>query len=98
MDRKNIDKIAQTEEDRVLLAKLWDKINAGIRKNIVFTSFRSRNNLLMNKIFLCKSGLFSTFSISQKDTRDYLQAALSKMHSLGIDMMFCCHISTLLRN
>lgn len=34
MDRKNIEKIAQSSEDRLLLAKLWDKINAGLRKNI----------------------------------------------------------------
>lgn len=34
MDRSNIDKIAHTNEDRLLLAKLWDKLNAGIRKNI----------------------------------------------------------------
>lgn len=34
MDRSNIEKIAQTPEDKVLLAKVWDKINAGIRKNI----------------------------------------------------------------
>ena len=34
MDRNNIDKIAQSPDDRVLLAKLWDKINAGIRRNI----------------------------------------------------------------
>ena len=34
MDRNNIDKIAHNSEDRVLLAKLWDKISAGIRKNI----------------------------------------------------------------
>ena len=34
MDRSNIDKIAQSQEDRVLLAKLWDKINAGMRRNI----------------------------------------------------------------
>ena len=34
MDRSNIDKIAHNPEDRVLLAKLWDKISAGIRKNI----------------------------------------------------------------
>ena len=33
MDRSNIDKIARTPEDRLLLAKLWDKINAGMRKN-----------------------------------------------------------------
>lgn len=35
MDRQNIDKIAQTPEDKVLLAKLWDKIQTGIRKNIL---------------------------------------------------------------
>ena len=34
MDRSNIEKIARTPEDRLLLAKLWDKINMGIRKNI----------------------------------------------------------------
>ncbi len=34
MDRTNIDKIAHTAEDRLLLAKLWDKIDAGIRRNI----------------------------------------------------------------
>ena len=34
MDRNNIEKIARNPEDRMLLAKLWDKINAGVRKNI----------------------------------------------------------------
>ena len=34
MDRSNIEKIAKTAEDRVLLAKIWDKIQAGMRKNI----------------------------------------------------------------
>ena len=34
MDRSNIEKIANNPEDRVLLAKLWDKLNAGIRRNI----------------------------------------------------------------
>ena len=34
MDRNNIEKIAHNPEDRVLLAKLWDKIQAGIRRNI----------------------------------------------------------------
>ena len=34
MDRNNIDKIAQSGEDRILLAKLWDKIQTGMRKNI----------------------------------------------------------------
>lgn len=35
MNRNNIEKIAQTQEDRVLLAKVWDKIQAGMRKNIL---------------------------------------------------------------
>lgn len=33
MERSNIEKIAANAEDRVLLAKLWDKINAGMRRN-----------------------------------------------------------------
>lgn len=42
MDRSNIDKIAKTAQDKVLLAKLWDKIQTGIRKNIpVSTCFLS---------------------------------------------------------
>ena len=35
MDRKNIEKIAHTSEDRYLLSKLYDKINAGINKNVM---------------------------------------------------------------
>ncbi len=35
MDRKNIDKIAKTPEDRLLLAKIWDKISAGMHRNIL---------------------------------------------------------------
>ena len=34
MDRNHIEKIAQTPEDRILLAKLWDKMQAGISRNI----------------------------------------------------------------
>ncbi len=33
-DRNHIFKIAQTPEDKLLLAKLWDKINTGIQRNI----------------------------------------------------------------
>ena len=48
MDRKNIEKIAQTPEDRLLLAKVWDKINTGIRKNIpTSTCFLSPRELEM---------------------------------------------------
>ncbi len=48
MDRKNIDKIGKTAEDRILLAKLWDKIQSGIRKNIPsHTGFLSPRELEM---------------------------------------------------
>ncbi len=48
MDRNNIEKIAHTPEDRLLLAKVWDKINAGLRKNILAsTCFLSPRELEM---------------------------------------------------
>ena len=59
MDRSNIDKIAQNAEDRVLLAKLWDKITAGMRKNIpANTCFLSpREQEMANYLFGCPEGL-----------------------------------------
>ena len=61
MDRSNIDKIAHTPEDRMLLAKLWDKINAGIRKNIpANTCFLSPRELEMAKfLFGQPEGLYA---------------------------------------
>ena len=50
MDRSNIDKIAHTGEDRMLLAKVWDKINAGIRREIpASTCFLSPRELEMTR-------------------------------------------------
>ena len=61
MDRNNIDKIAQTSEDRLLLAKLWDKINAGMRKNIpANTCFLSPRELEKAKyLFGDQPGLYA---------------------------------------
>lgn len=48
MDRGNIEKIAHSSEDKLLLAKVWDKINTGIRKNIpANTCFLSPRELEM---------------------------------------------------
>lgn len=60
MDRQNIDKIAQTPEDRLLLAKIWDKINKGIQKNIpANTNFLSpREQELARFLFGDTDGLF----------------------------------------
>ena len=50
VDRSNIEKIAHTPEDRLLLAKVWDKINAGMRKNIMTsTCFLSPRELEMSR-------------------------------------------------
>jgi len=61
MDRSNIEKIAQTGEDKLLLAKLWDKINAGIRKNIpANTGFLSpREQELSRYLFGEPEGLYA---------------------------------------
>ena len=61
MDRSNIEKIAHTSEDRMLLAKLWDKINAGIRKNIPSnTCFLSPRELEMARfLFGEPEGLYA---------------------------------------
>ena len=61
MERSNIEKIAQSAEDRLLLAKLWDKINAGMRKNIpAATCFLSPRELEMAKfLFGEPEGLYA---------------------------------------
>ena len=60
MDRSNIEKIAKTPEDRVLLAKIWDKITAGMRKNIpANTGFLTLRELDMCRyLFGNQEGLF----------------------------------------
>ena len=61
MDRSNIDKIAKNPDDRVLLAKLWDKINAGMRRSIpANTGFLSlREQELARYLFGQAEGLFA---------------------------------------
>ena len=61
MDRNHIEKIAHSAEDRMLLAKLWDKINAGMRKNIpANTCFLSPRELEMAKyLFGEPEGLYA---------------------------------------
>ncbi len=61
MDRSNIEKIAQNAEDRLLLAKIWDKIHIGLRKNIPANScFLSPRELEMSRyLFGDLHGLYS---------------------------------------
>ena len=83
MDRSNIEKIAQTGEDRMLLAKIWDKINAGMRRNILSnTGFLSPRELEMTRyLFGAQEGLYSFGGYEDAERKmlvyfpDYLDAS-----------------------
>ena len=82
MDRSNIEKIARNPEDRMLLAKLWDKINAGIRKNIpANTCFLSPRELEMARfLFGEPEGLhgFGGYSDAERKMLAYLPEYLEE--------------------
>ena len=82
MDRNNIDKIAHNSEDRVLLAKLWDKISAGIRKNIpANTCFLSPRELEMARfLFGDEPGLcaFGGYADAERKMLVYLPEYLEE--------------------
>lgn len=82
MDRSNIEKIAKTPEDRVLLAKIWDKINAGMRKNIpANTGFLTLRELDMCRyLFGSQEGLFpfGGFDGAERQMLVYLPEYLEK--------------------
>ena len=81
MNRDNIDKIASTPEDRLLLAKLWDKLNAGMLRNIpASTGFLSAYQLEMARfLFGTPAGLFAFGGYQQAERQmlvylpDYLE-------------------------
>ena len=99
MDRNNIEKIAQTPEDRLLLAKLWDKINAGIRKNIpANTCFLSPRELeLANYLFGKPEGLYSFggYPEAERKMLIFLPDYLDESALLESDSPVCCLRATL---
>ena len=94
MDRSNIDKIAQNAEDRVLLAKLWDKITAGMRKNIpANTCFLSpREQEMANYLFGCPEGLhfFGGYPDAERKMLVYLPDYLDENALYGVDSPCIC--------
>ena len=76
MNRENIDKIAHSADDRMLLAKLWDKINGGMRRNIPSnTGFLSPRELEMARfLFGDADGLcsFGGYEGSERQMLCYL--------------------------
>ena len=94
MDRSNIEKIAQSGEDKMLLAKIWDKINAGIRKNIpANTGFLSlREQEMCCFLFGDQPGLsfFGGYEDSERKMLVYLPDYLDKEYLVSEDSPIVC--------
>ncbi len=94
MDRSNIDKIAKSSDDRVLLAKVWDKINGGMRKNIpASTAFLSLRELEMTKyLFGQAEGLyaFGGYPEAERQMLVFLPEYLGESTLLGEDSPLVC--------
>ena len=94
LDRNNIDKIAHSPEDRLLLAKLWDKISAGIRKNIpANTCFLSPRELEMARfLFGDEPGLtaFGGYDDAERKMLVYLPEYLEETSLYEEDSPIVC--------
>ncbi len=94
MDRSNIDKIAHTPEDRLLLAKLWDKINTGMRRSIAAnTGFLSPRELEMCRyLFGAEPGLtaFGGYEDAERKMLIYLPDYLDENYLTGEDSPLVC--------
>ena len=94
MKRENIDKIAKTPEDRLLLAKLFDKISGGIRRSIpANTGFLSARELeLARYLFGEQEGLFSFggYAEAERKMLCYLPEYLEEDWLFGEDSPVAC--------
>ena len=94
MDRSNIERIAHTAEDKVLLAKVWDKIQMGIRKNIpANTCFLSLRELDMTRyLFGNLEGLhaFGGYEGAERQMLVYLPDYLDESALMDADSPLTC--------
>lgn len=94
MDRGNIEKIAHTPEDKRLLAKVWDKINAGFRRDIPANSpFLSPRELEMTRyLFGEAEGLYSFggYAEAERKMLVYLPEYLDESALSGEDAPLVC--------
>lgn len=94
MDRSNIDKIAHNGDDKLLLAKLWDKITAGMRKNIIAsTGFLSpREQEMARFLFGEQEGLrfFGGYEDAERKMLIYLPDYLDKDALTDTDSPIAC--------
>ncbi len=94
MDRNNIEKIAKTPEDRLLLAKVWDKISAGMRRCISTNScFLSLRELEMTRLLFGEpEGLhrFGGYGDAERQMLVYLPEYLDQDFLFGEDSPVAC--------
>ena len=94
MNRDHIDKIAQTPEDKMLLAKLWDKLGAGMRKNCIANSaFLSPRELnLARYLFGAAEGLhaFGGYPDAERKMLIYLPEYLDETALTDEDSPIVC--------
>ena len=94
MNRENIDKIAQNSDDKLLLAKLWDKITGGMRRNIAAsTGFLSPRELEMARfLFGDAEGLhsFGGYEGAERQLLCYLPDYLDEGWLYGEDSPIVC--------
>ena len=94
MQRSNIEKIAQNSEDKMLLAKVWDKINAGMQRSIpANTAFLSpREQEMARYLFGQQEGLsfFGGYADSERKMLVYLPEYLDEEYLSGEDSPVVC--------
>ena len=94
MDRKNIEKIAQTADDRMLLAKVWDKINTGIPRDVpAYSCFLSPRELELTRLLFGEpDGLlrFGGYPNAQRQMLCYLPEYLSQDSLMEEDSPVVC--------
>lgn len=94
MDRTNIEKIARNTEDKMLLAKVWDKVNNGMVRNIpAHTGFLSPRELEMTRyLFGDVPGLhaFGGYADSERKMLCYLPEYLDENFLMEDDSPVVC--------
>ncbi len=94
MNRDNISKIAKTPDDKMLLAKVWDKINAGMQRNIpASTCFLSpREQDMTRYLFGQQEGLhtFGGYPEAERQMLVYLPEYLDEAYLRGEDSPVVC--------
>lgn len=94
MDRSLIEKIGKTAEDRMLLAKVFDKINSGMRRNIpASTAFLSpREREMARFLFGSPEGLFAFggYPDAERKMLVYLPEYLEESWLLSGDSPLVC--------